>query len=71
VNVGANLVDLLALVPDELHPFLVAGRRHAVEPGLVRLVAEVLLDEMLARYTETVGQLHQATLVSIRRLLIE
>src|SRR5262245_1882447 len=32
VNVGANLVDLLALVPDELHPCLVAGRRHAFEP---------------------------------------
>src|SRR5215470_17034802 len=69
VNVGANLVDLLALVPDELDPFLIAGRRHAVEPGLVQLVAEVFIDEMLARHTETVGQPHQAALVRDKTLV--
>src|SRR5262245_60021476 len=69
VNVGANLVDFLALVPDELHPFLVAGRRHAVEPSLVQLVAEILVDEMLARHTETVGQLHQPAFVRDKTLV--
>src|SRR5262249_17063172 len=67
--VGANLVDLLALVPDELDPFFVAGRRHAVGPGLVQLVAEVLVDEILARHTETVGQPHQAALVRDKTLV--
>src|SRR5262245_3907645 len=69
VNVGANLVDLLALVPDELGTFRVAARRHAVEPGLVEIVTEVLVDEMLARHTETVGQLHQAALVCDKTLV--
>src|SRR5262245_31417444 len=69
VNVGPNLVDLLALVPDELHPFFVAGRRHAVEPSLVQLVAEILVDEMLARHTETVGQLHQPAFVRDKTLV--
>src|SRR5262245_42218542 len=69
VNVGANLVDLLALVPDELDPFRVATRRHPVEPGLVQLVAEVLVDEMLAWHTETIGQPHQAALVGDKTLV--
>src|SRR5262245_35648878 len=67
--VGANLVDLLALVPDELDPFLVAGRRHAVGPGPVQLVAEVLVDEILARHTETIGQPRQAALVRDKTLV--
>jgi hypothetical protein len=49
--------------------FLLAARRHAVEPGLVELVAEVLVDEMLARHTETVGQPHQAALVRDKTLV--
>ena len=52
-------VDVLLLVLDELAPLLAAARRHAVEPGLVELVAEVLVDELLARHAVAVGQPHQ------------
>src|SRR5262249_55503813 len=37
--------------------------------GLVQLVAEVLVDEMLARHTETAGQPHQAALIRDKTLV--
>ena len=61
VDVRADLVDLPALAPDEVRPFL-AGVADAVDPGLVELVAEVLGEEVLARDAVAVGEPHQPPL---------
>ena len=53
------VVDLVALDLDELRPLLAVGR-HAVEPGLVEFVAEVFVDELLARHAIAVAQAHEA-----------
>ncbi len=55
------LLDRLPLVADELAPLL-AALGNAVEPGLVELVAEVLVDEDLARHAVAVGEAHETAL---------
>ena len=58
----ADAVDVALLVLDELAPLAVAAVAHALDPGLVELVAEVLVDEVLARHAVAVGQPHQPAL---------
>ena len=53
---------LLGLVLDEVGPWTAPQCRHALDPGLVELVAVVLVDELLARHAVVVGKPHQLAL---------
>ena len=62
VRISSRMPSMrLPLVLDELAP-LAARLGHALDPGLVELVAEVLVDEVLARHAVAVGQPHQPAL---------
>ena len=54
------LLDVPLLVLDERAPICLPIAGDAVEPGLVELVAEVFVDEVLARHAVAVGKTHQA-----------
>ena len=62
LDVGADLLDAVLVVRDEVLPAVRGKLRDAVEPLRVELFALVVLEEVLARHAIAFGEPHQAAL---------
>ena len=69
LDLVAVLLDLLLVILDEAFPAFGCELRHPIEPLRIKLGAPVLLEEVVARDTMTLGQPHQAALVANQSLV--
>ena len=69
LDVGADLLDAVLVVRDEVLPALGRELRDAVEPLRVQLLALVVAQEVLARHAIAFGEPHQAALVGHEALV--
>src|SRR5262249_44083373 len=60
VNVGAQILDAVLVLGDEVLPALGGELENAVEPARIKLRAEVVLQEILARNAVALREPHHA-----------
>jgi hypothetical protein len=69
VDIVAMRLDLFLVPGNEALPTLGRELRHAVEPERVELGAQIVLEEILAHDTVTLGEPHQAALIADEALV--